>query len=271
MQMNNMDFDHDIYMINQMANSTSFYNTTNKILVSFMIYFAAVFCSSWIMGAFILSPMEEEPEKPKKKYTDKFNLKDMQQDLSRNNEVTKNTSVIESTPQGNVIMRYNKEREGFEYWCDDKNIKYDYLETVARKFVIMNFCTNLYVDRHENIKKQHDTLDELIKREKDEETRRKEEKEEKNSDENITEKKALKKEPQEEDDCVFVKSKFSVEKRQEKEKIDRKTIVAKKANKYLYMGKVSEFQWIKKKHTNAPVQEMSFSSFKSLFMKNKDE
>ena len=78
----------------------------------------------------------------------------MERDLSRNNEVTKNTSVLESTPQGIVIMRYNNEREGFEYWCDNKNIKYDYLETVARKFVIMNFCTNLYVDRRENIKKQ---------------------------------------------------------------------------------------------------------------------
>ena len=86
----------------------------------------------------------------------------MEHDLSRNNEVTKNTSVIENTPDGLVIMLYNGEREGFEYWCDNKNIKFDYLETVARKFVIMNFCTSLYIDRYEDIKKQQDDFDDFL-------------------------------------------------------------------------------------------------------------
>ena len=36
------------------------------------------------------------------------------------------------------------------------NIKYNYLETVARKFVRMNFCCDLYIDRKENIKKQNE-------------------------------------------------------------------------------------------------------------------
>ena len=204
----------------------------------------------------MLVPLPEKKE-TMKKYQDKYSLDDMEKDISSNSEVTKNTSVLEKTPNGIVIMRYNKDREGFEYWCNDKNIKYDYLETVARKFVIMNFCTKLYVDRRKNIKEQHEDLDR--KEEKKKEEDRKE-------GENVTEKKSLKKELV--DDCVFVKSRLSVEKKQEEEIIDRKKVVAKKANKYLFMGKVNDFDWLRKPEEKRDEKnEISFSNFKNLFMK----
>lgn len=242
--------------LNPGNNTMTWYDYSNLFLMTSLIYLTGFCVSSWIVGKYMLVPLPEKKE-VKKKYQDKYSLNDMIKDISRNNEVTKNTSVMDSTPNGNVIMRYNKEREGFEYWCNNQNIKYNYLETVARKFVIMNFCTNLYVDRHKNIKEQHDELD------KKEEERKKKEKMEK--EENNTEKKALKKEP--EDDCVFIKSRLSVEKKEEEEIIDRKKVVAKKANKYLYMGKLNEFEWLRKHEVKKNSKsDISFSNFKNLFM-----
>jgi len=245
--------------LNPGNNTMTWYDYTNLFLMTSIIYATGFCVSSWIIGKYMLVPLPEKKE-IKKKYQDKYSLDDMEKDISRNSEVTKNTSVLEKTPNGIVIMRYNKDREGFEYWCNDKNIKYDYLETVARKFVIMNFCTKLYVDRRKNIKEQHEDLDR--KEEKKKEEDRKE-------GENVTEKKALKKELV--DDCVFVKSRLSVEKKQEEEIIDRKKVVAKKANKYLFMGKVNDFDWLRKSEEKRDEKnEISFSNFKNLFMKSKD-
>lgn len=253
--------------LNPKNNTMTWYDYSNLFLMTSLIYLTGFCVSSWIVGKYMLVPLPEKKE-IKKNYQDKYSLNDMIKDISRNNEVTKNTLVMDSTPNGTVIMRYNKKREGFEYWCNDKNIKYDYLETVARKFVIMNFCTNLYVDRRKNIKEQHEELDKKEKKKKEEEENKKsEEKMKKEEGGNVTEKKALKKEP--EDDCVFVKSRLSVEKKEEEEIIDRKKVVAKKANKYLYMGKVNEFEWLKKSEKKNEKNEISFSNFKSLFINSK--
>ena len=46
----------------------------------------------------------------------------------------KKLMVQEFTPDGVVFMKWNEENEGFDYWCDNKEIKYVYLEVVARKY-----------------------------------------------------------------------------------------------------------------------------------------
>ena len=72
----------------------------------------------------------------------------------------KNTFVMEKTPLGNVMMCYNNNKNSFEYYSDN-TIPYRYLETVARKYVIIVDCKMLYVDMNlelknamNNIKKQ---------------------------------------------------------------------------------------------------------------------
>jgi hypothetical protein len=61
--------------------------------------------------------------------------------------MNKNTYVSENTPQGIVFMAYDNDEEGFVYWAD-KNIDYKYLEVVARKYVTMFHCRNLYKSRN---------------------------------------------------------------------------------------------------------------------------
>ena len=58
--------------------------------------------------------------------------------------------VMEHTPLGNVIMYYNNKREIFDYYSDFV-IPYRYLDTVCRKYVIMNLCRPLYVDMNEEL------------------------------------------------------------------------------------------------------------------------
>ena len=50
----------------------------------------------------------------------------------------KNKCVLEHTPDGNVIMCYNKEDELWEYWADKKyknNISFDSLDVVGENIV----------------------------------------------------------------------------------------------------------------------------------------
>ena len=66
--------------------------------------------------------------------------------VSCSNEKVKKSVVIESVPKlGNVIMRYNTEKNGFEYWAD-RAIPHRFLCTVARKYVISFDAYEHYID-----------------------------------------------------------------------------------------------------------------------------
>ena len=55
-----------------------------------------------------------------------------------------NNLLLENTPVGLVSMNYNREKEGFNYWSN-KQIPFDYINTVARKYVITFNCTEYYL------------------------------------------------------------------------------------------------------------------------------
>jgi tetratricopeptide (TPR) repeat protein len=54
--------------------------------------------------------------------------------------------IREETPKGEVLMYYSNEMESFIYYAKTKEIPYKYLETLARKYVIMYDCKRIYVD-----------------------------------------------------------------------------------------------------------------------------
>jgi len=232
------------------------YNSINKLIVCTLIYGSGLTIGCWFVSRClwdkddILDDFEDDFEdilEEEELYEDKYPL---QKDLSGNKPT--NTTIIEHTPDGSVIMSYNYDNEGFEYWVDNKNIKYDYLETVARRFSNMNFCSDLYIDRKENIKKQNEELDRI-------ETFKKSLAKEKAA------KTAAEKEFEElkEEDSVFVKSKFCVKEKQKEEIVDRTKIAATKANKYIRVGKCNEFVWLKKTEIKAKKRKISFNDFKN--------
>lgn len=54
--------------------------------------------------------------------------------------------IREETPKGEVLMYYSHEMESFIYYSKTKEIPYKYLETLARKYVIIYDCKKLYID-----------------------------------------------------------------------------------------------------------------------------
>ena len=69
-----------------------------------------------------------------------------------------NNYVLESTPQGNVYMRYNSIKNSFEYFSNN-TIPYRYLEPVGRKYVLTYFCKPLFIDIEEELKKAQQKKD----------------------------------------------------------------------------------------------------------------
>jgi hypothetical protein len=52
----------------------------------------------------------------------------------------------EETPKGEVLMYYSHEMGSFIYYSKTKEIPYKYLETLARKYVIIYECKRIYID-----------------------------------------------------------------------------------------------------------------------------
>jgi hypothetical protein len=56
-----------------------------------------------------------------------------------------NNYIIEYTPLGNVVMRYNHNDQTFDYFSNN-SIPYRYLETIGRKYVLTYQCKNIFID-----------------------------------------------------------------------------------------------------------------------------
>ena len=63
-----------------------------------------------------------------------------------------NNYILETTPLGNVYMRYNNKKQSFEYFSNS-TIPYRYLETIGRKYVMNYWCKPLFVDLEEELNK----------------------------------------------------------------------------------------------------------------------
>jgi hypothetical protein len=78
--------------------------------------------------------MGEEEEEEEEELTEEFV-----------NNLSLNT-ITETTPRGDVLMYYSSKLGTFVYHSKTKEIPYNYLETVARKYVIEYKCKKLYID-----------------------------------------------------------------------------------------------------------------------------
>ena len=209
-----------------------------QLLGVFFIWGVGHIFASIIVAKYIYLPWVRKNEleniEPVIKYEDKYSLDDIKDTTVKPEDVSCNVYITEHTPDGYVIMRYNKEEEGFEYWCDNSSIKYTYLEVVSRKYVDTFLCKNLYKDRM------------------------KEEEEIEEKEEEIEEK-------EEEIDDVFVKPKISKENTKKKE---LRKVSNVEGNKYIRKGKINEVKIFKiEKKKKEPKKKMSFYDYK-LLMRN---
>lgn len=98
---------------------------------------------------------EKEVVKPVIKYEDKYKDKFEKLEYIITDEIRldnlKNSFVMEMTPHGNVIMFWNQKNGVFSYYSDG-TMPYRFLEVVARKYVIMYNCKDLYYVMEEQMK-----------------------------------------------------------------------------------------------------------------------
>lgn len=93
------------------------------------------------------SETEQEPEEtPEEKYTKLYPIKKASHDPPKCLDELKYTVMVETTPKGTILMCYNNEADGFEYWSDT-DIPLTMLETAARRYVTEYNCKKFYLPR----------------------------------------------------------------------------------------------------------------------------
>ena len=226
-------------------------------------------CSCLISGVFIGNFLQKYIEYTDEKfeefkeyinyipYEERYLLEEADNDDYKLNN---NSFVMENTPHGLVIMKYDDDEEGFIYWSN-KNINYVYLETVARKFTKLYKCKNLYIDRNRTLNN--------INNNENENTNKKSEQEEKKSttvnrdDIHINDEHFIPDKKKEEQPNPFATFKKNIKK---------KTNIKHQKNgcKFIHKGKINEFSILKKEYEYTPPKEnITFDIFKKmLFGKN---
>jgi hypothetical protein len=195
--------------------------------------------------------------------------------VNRRLDKLKNCYVIEKTPNGNVLMIYDKERETFKYFSDG-NIPYRYLEVVGRKYVKLFGCRPIFVDMEEELKLFEEKWDkeQELKKIKEEEDKKNAEEAAKNQQSNTEAKKKN----------IFAKFKSynkdaggkismaappknsipnkSVSETKENEKI----LLKERANRYTYEGKFANFNFLQKIERKVFNKKLglSFADFKKM-------
>ena len=189
-----------------------------------------------------------------------------------------NCYVMEFTPLGNVLMKYNKNKESFIFYSDS-TIPYRYLEVVGRKFVKQFNCRPIFVDMEEELKLAEEKWEKerKEKEEKEEEDKRKKEEAIKNKTpieekkKNVfTKFKSYNKESGTGHVSTAAPPKNSIpNKKLTKTQENENTLLKEKANRYTYEGKIINFSFIRKVDRRVVDKKfgMSFADFKKSMLK----
>ena len=146
-----------------------------------------------------------------------------------------NNVIIEDTPNGTVIMKYDENDNVFKYWCN-KTVLQDVLNTCARKYVKVFHCSEIY----------HNEEDKEDKEEQGEDKENEEQPEDNETEKNEEEKKehTEKEEEDSDDDGVFVKFKAQKTKEANAEVEKNKKNKEKTINKFLKVGSINDYMMI---------------------------
>ena len=257
-KMNNEFYEFDDKIIGEVNKLETPY--FEQLFTGFITMTFALFLSSCIVANYVWKPMRKldpndliEPEIP---YCQRYYpIPDKNKE---NIDSLDNSYIFENIDKyGLVIMKYDVKTKSFYYWCD-KEITYEYINTVVRKYVTVFGCKNIFIDRSEEMKK----YTEEIKRKKE---MKEMEKNDKDKDEEENEK----------DDSPFIKLKTRANK--EKEKNDKEeddeewwkkkdsNIVIQNLNKVSYRGRISNLDIAKLKSVDkSETKPLTFADFRKM-------
>jgi len=187
----------------------------------------------------------------KKYYEDYYNLD--KRELTNDELLALLTNYLhEETPNGKIIMCYSSDNESFNYWCDNKNISFKTLETVAQKYAIENNVKQVCIDDKEEyekaierVKTSNETKKNIVENSKDNS--------ELNNNNNIEEKKN-----------VFAKFKsYNTVNKSVCSEEKNNVILIEKCNKFKYKGKIYDWkeEYNKNSIENATEKTMSITEW----------
>ena len=198
--------------------------------------------------------------------------------IDRRLDKLENSYVIESTPLGNVLMKYDKNKESFKYYSDN-SIPYRYLEVVARKYVKQLNFRPIFVDMEEelNISEEKWEKERHKKEEKVKEEKRRKEEALANGTKSIVEEKknvfakfkSYNKESGTGHVTTVAPPKNSIPNKKVSEPQENEKVLFKqRANRYTYEGKFANFSFIKKTDKKVVDKKfaMSFAEFKKTIL-----
>ena len=234
-------------------NNTFFYDTDKQYVVD-VFNTACIVATSFLFSSIFISIYGTndaydwyDDDEPEVSYENKYPIDTIDNNIDTKFIPNKSNFIAENTPNGTVFMRYDKDNESFDYWCNDNQIEYKYLETVARKFIKIFNCKHLYFDREKDIQQQKLEI------------------ELKDLSENTSSKNEIVND--DDNDDVFVKPKPIVNNKKEKQDNDN-TIIARNSNKFIKKGKINELTNSLLFPNGKIVKEnkkFSFSDYKKLF------
>ena len=264
-----------------------------EFLLNVFVYFPVIFSIAFgVAGSFIAffvwKPMVEDGEKAfqeeeariekiRNKYENKYPVEKHSKvdDNEEDHESLQYSIIMENVPDlGNVVMRYNAEKKGFDYWAD-RIIPQRFLCTVARKYVNSFKSFDIYTAEAEEI--LNSDSDESVESNEshDEKSESSGLESESDSDsESESEKADEEKEKKEEKSTNSVFASYKNYKTNEKKSNDQNTKkekpVDKKINSFFYQGKINNFEILSKVKDEETEKEKSwyspvtFADFKKL-------
>ena len=184
-----------------------------------------------------------------------------------------NCYVIEKTPNGNVLMIYEKDRESFKYYSDC-NIPYRYLEVVGRKYVKLFGCRPIFIDMEEELRlfEEKWEKEQELKKIKEEEDKKKSEEAVKNQQQIEPKKNVFAKFKSYNKDAggkisMAAPPKNSIPNKSLSEnKENEKILLKERSNRYTYVGKFSNFSFLQKIERKVFNKKLglSFADFKKI-------
>ena len=218
-------------------------------------------------------------EKDLKEAEDKIITDDEFKEMARKYTVNKKLDkftdnyILESTPLGNIYMRYNNSKGSFEYFSNN-TIPYRYLEPVGRKYVMIYWCKPIFIDLQEELKRAEIKYDDEMKKRDVEEKRRQEDI--KNNPNNLKSVMARMKSYNKDTNNNDTKNKSSVKNRslppqikatvQNISQSSEKRLLKENANRYTWEGRLTGFcplKKIDKKVVNKQLS-MTYADFKKM-------
>jgi len=170
-------------------------------------------------------------------------LNEILKDPKNKLEIQWKTRILyDSLSRGNIIFFYDPYKMGFSYYSDQNVISYDILNAVAMKYVIMYRCRHFFIDENIVPKEYPSPLIDLYFKEKSEPNEKKM------------------------DQSHFIKRKMSMkDKSNQYENGKLKPLEPEKLqNKFIYLGKIANFQWTQP----VPKKQKVLAKFTSPLLEN---